>query len=147
MHIQIVLAKGFAVVGNIYHTAFSILYLLEFVYYTTQDMIGVEYGVVIGIQNLLTRHLGHLHAAAHRQERPVLRRISCVVVRPVTGACVKDNQDLAAVARLDVFLETVQKNLIVGRVYILLSGRFRKSCKGDVVLISPHSQGGLSPIA
>lgn len=55
MQVKIVFSQRFAVVGNIKHTALQIIVAFEDVYNGSDNIVGIDNGVVIGIDNLLSR--------------------------------------------------------------------------------------------
>ena len=68
MHVEVVLAQRFPVVGNVEHAAVPVLYLAKHFYNGVYQIIGIDDGVVVGIHQFIAVCLGHFHCCADRCE-------------------------------------------------------------------------------
>ena len=102
VHIHITLAKALTVVRDVNHRSITVLNATEYLDDRVQQVVGVEDGVIVGVDKLTPIGLSHLHRSAYWRKVLELLGILLVVCRAVACACMEHHEELIALRCLDL---------------------------------------------
>lgn len=82
-------------------------------------MVGIEDGVIIGVDKLRAVSLRHLHLGTYRCKLLELAGVSLVVLGAMTGAGMDNNQGLILIACHNLLGKASNKSSIIGAIYTI----------------------------